>query len=752
MSQNANRSTGGKSRPLAIVKGFFLAIGRVLATFIMVGIITGCIVACVMTVYILKYIGADNAIKLEEVKLGYTSFIYAIDPDTGQEYEVQRLYSGGENRIWISYDQMNSYTKDAIVAIEDKRFWEHQGVDWKRTAGAFLNLFVPIYKTNAGGSTITQQLVKNVTRDDDYRIERKVREIFRALNLAQNYSREQILEAYLNVVPFGNGTNGIQAASNLYFGKDAKDLTLAESAAIVGITQFPGRYDPFVNPDKNKDRQEHILSEMLDQGLIGQAEHDQAVAQQLDFKGEIHFQQIKETPNYFVDYVFEQVVDDLMKKEGYTRSYATNQIYQGGYRIYITMDKKIQEHLEKIYSSSENFPPVYNKVYPQSACVITDTNGKILALVGGIGEKSGARVFNRVTSTRQPGSSIKPLAAYSQAFEYNRVTWSTKIDDHPITLEEPGKAPITWPRNYYGTYYGMMTIEEAIQRSTNTIPVKLVDAIGAKKIFDFLTNELGFENLVEQEVKNGVVVSDVNLSAMALGGMTYGVTPVEMAGGYQIYANGGYYTKPYAYTEVRDSNGKIILKADTNPRQVLSKDTAVVVNKLLQRVVAAAPGTGRQANLGNMPTAGKTGTSSEDVDQWFLGITPYYVCQVWLGYDKQLPENNYGTIGYATYPPPVLFKTIMAPLHEGLEYKSFVESDSVVSKEYCTITGDLATSSCPKSVGWYKKSRIPSMCSGNHQVETEAPPQQNTPPQSPGGQQQAEAGFSIFDRITPSQQ
>jgi len=756
-NKNAPRNGSGKPKRPGAFTSFRNVLGiiwRGIATVIMVGIITGCIVACIMTVYILRYIGADDEISLESVKLGYTSIVYATDSKTGETIELQRLYRGGENRIWVDYEQMNEYTKDAIVAIEDKRFWQHSGVDWKRTVAAGLNLFVPLSGTNAGGgSTITQQLIKNITQDDDYRIERKVREIFRALNLSKRYSREQILEAYLNVVPFGNGTNGIQSAANLYFNKDAKDLTLAESAAIVGITQYPGLYDPFVNPDQNKKRREHILDEMLDQEKITQAEYNKAMTQILDFKGEQHFEAIKTTQSYFVDHVINEVISDLMEEKGYTYNYASDQLLGSGFRIYTTVDPDIQKHLEEIYSSSDNFPTVYNQTYPQSASVITDPNGKILAMVGGIGEKEGARILNRATqSKRQPGSSIKPLAAYAMAFEYNKATWSTKFDDSPIMLEQPGGTTTAWPRNYYGRYDGMMTVDEAIQRSTNTIPVKLVQAIGEKRVFDFLTQDLHFHSLIERETVGNAVMSDVNLSSMALGGMTYGVTPLEMAGGYQIYNNGGQFTEPYSYTKVLDSQGRTILEKDLTPRTALSRDTAVIINKLLQRVVNGPRGTGVAANLGNMPTAGKTGTSSEDVDQWFIGMSPYYVCQVWLGYDHQtyVDKNGYtrtNTINYGgSYPPPILFKTIMQPLHEGLEVKSFPESDAVVSLQYCTITGDQAAETCTsRGTGWYKKSQPLRMCTG-HAIVEEKPENADTSTASDSNNDSDDEP-GIFDRL-----
>jgi penicillin-binding protein 1A len=302
------------------------------------------------------------------------------------------------------------------------------------------------------------------------------------------------------------------------------------------------------------------------------------------------------------------------------------------------------------------------------------------------------------------------------------------VDDHPINLAQPGQPDRLWPTNHYGSSRGMMTIDNAIANSVNTVAVKVISSVTLDASFNFLKNDLNFHSLVENEVTASGRQSDRAIAPLAIGAMTYGVTPLEMAGGYQIFANGGNFTTPYAYTKVVDQNGKVILEPDTTPRQVIGEDTSVVLNKLLQRVVTSGWGTGGSANLGTtMPTAGKTGTSEWDIDQWFIGLTPYHVCQVWLGFDtpQELKVNpNTGTrqwvkntIGYNNYPPPLLWKTIMQPISEKLDPKPFLESDDVVSATFCQITGNLATSACPSTgVGWYKRSRMPPTCTGNHVI------------------------------------
>lgn len=715
-----------------VIGGFFGFLGRLFATILMVGIITGCIVAAVLTVYILGMVGAEEQIDLDVERLGYSSTMVAYDKD-GREVELQKLYLPDNNRIWVDYDDISRHVVEALIAIEDKRFAEtevdengnlqliggHQGVDWRRTFGAFVDMLLP-GTVKGGGSTITQQLIKNLTGDKEVRVDRKVREIFRGLDLEKRYTKRQILETYLNVVSFGAGTDGIESAALTYFGKHAKDLDLAEAACIVGITQYPTYYNPRLFPENNKIRQEDVLWEMLQQGKITQKEFDDACDEKLHILSNDVQQAEQQVMSYFEDHVINTVLKDLQEQKDWTASYAFQQLYKGGYKIYTTVDMDMQAYLEEFYLNTDKFPPVRNAEYPQSCATILAPDGRLLAVVGRIGEKVGDRTFNIATmGTRQPGSSLKPLGPYALAFEYDLAYWSMSIVDGPINLVEQGKPDRQWPTNYYSGYHGPMTIARAVQISTNTVAAKLTQTIGPQAIFDFLHDRLNFYSIIDGVIVDGQSKSDVGLAPMALGALTYGVTPLEMAGGYQIYANGGTFTTPYCYTKVEDSNGNVILKADTAPRRVLSEDTAVVMNKLLQTVTTETGATGTTARFASMPTAGKTGTSEHDVNQWFIGMTPYYICQVWLGYEREAYVDEYGnvkpsTILYNSYGPPILWKAIMEPLHEGLEARQFPESEGVVSKAYCTQTGLLATSNCTSvGNGWYKASRLPHSCPGH---------------------------------------
>ncbi len=691
-------------------------IGSIIAVLLMIGIITACIVACVLTVYVLNTLDSSDKIVLDSAAMSYTTIIYAQDPETGEDIELQRVQNS-ENRIWVDYDQIPQAMKDAAVATEDMRFWNHSGIDLRRTIGATLNYLNPMATDYYGGSTITQQVVKNVTDDNDFRVDRKIREIFRAINLEKNYSKEQILETYLNTIALGNGTNGVQSAANVYFGKDVGELTAAECASIIAITQNPSKWNPFQHPDNNRKRQLYVLDSMHEQTrpdgtpMLTDAQYKAAVDQKMVFEAEQFTESITEVQNWFIDTVYEEVLRDLVEKAGYTEAGALTALRTAGLRIYTTVDPEMQEYLEAAYLDPATFPAINNAEYPESAFVILNLQGEIKAIVGSNREKTGARLFNRATSAkRQPGSSIKPLSVYSLSVEYGIVNYSTIIEDSPIQLN-PNDPTSLWPKNSNNAYLGRMTVVEAIQRSTNTVAVKTMQILTPKVAYDFMINQLGFTTLLP---------SDADLAPMSIGALTEGVTPLEMAAGYQMFGNGGLYYAPHSYTKVMDAEGNLILENKAVPKRVISLETATIMNQLLQRVTDSYPGTGTPAKFNAMPIAGKTGTSQNDENQWFIGVTPYYVGACWLGYDEL------ETINYAGhyYPPPLIWKTIMSHVHEGLEVKPFTfgNSANVAQLAYCRTSGNLFNESfCSmvnaetgaetnRGVGWYNTANLPQVC------------------------------------------
>ena len=685
------------------------AIGRAFLTVFLILVITGCIVGTVFAIYILQYVNIDPGVDIRNIKLNYTSIIWATDAN-GENYELKRLHSE-ENRIWVDIDQMPVHLQKAAIAAEDKRFEYHHGVDWKRTIYSAINEVLHLSKRQ-GGSTITQQLIKNITKNDEVRVERKIKEIFSALNLEKEYTKSEILEAYLNTIHLGNNTNGVQAAANLYFGKDVSELTLAESASIIAITQYPVYYNPFSYPENNKERQLYILDEMVKAGFISQEERDAAAAEELHFQKQQYNETITATNSWYVDAVIEEVKDDLCAQYGYNSRSAMQKILSGGLQIYTVYDKNVQESLEKIFENDDEYiPKVYNKEQPQAAMAVLGYDGSILGLVGGRGTKDGSRSYNRATmSFRSPGSTIKPIGLYALAIDQNLVNWSTYFEDAPfLDLNDDGVPE--WPVNYYsGQRYGShMTIQKAIEVSCNTIAAKTCQMVGYNNVFDFLTQKLHFSQIQQNIVINGKVFTDNAIAPMSTGSLTKGVSVVEMAAAYAMFGNGGVYCTPHTYTVVYDASGNRLLTDKSNPQRVLSQDTASLMNKLLQSVVTGTNGSGKPARFTReIELAGKTGTTSNNKDLWYVGFTPEYTAAVWIGFDEQ-KVIRYGS----PYPPPSLWGTAMKEIYSHIDdpKTTFSLSKNLVQLEYCTETGLIASSGCPTTAkGWYLTSRIPETC------------------------------------------
>lgn len=682
---------GERNIGISILKWF----GATIGTLLMVMLVTGVMFACIFAVYCKNYL-ADTAldVNVEELKLNEKSYIYYFDKNSGKYEVLDTLFI--ENRTWVPYEELPEYVFNALVAIEDHRFWDHHGVDWYRTLGAAYNIFLGDGST-FGGSTITQQVIKNTTGKDEVTVRRKLTEIFSALQFDEKYGKETTLELYINLVYFSQGCHGIEAAAQTYFGKHASELSLAEAASIVGITNLPTYYDPYQNRDNNKARQETILYAMKNYGYINEEEYQAAKAEKLVFKRDIQSTSSvstnKKVQSYFVDQVIEDVIKDLMEQRGVSRRIAQNYLYTGGYKIYVTMDSDIQAAIDEVYTNPEYWPALSDadslEKPPQSAIVVVDnSSGKVLGMYGGLGEKTGDRVRNRASQmTKQPGSSIKPLAIYAPALESGLLNPNSVMTDMPAMLDG-AKNP--YPKNYDRIYYGQMTVMEAVQHSTNTIPVQLVRTMGPERCFEFAKYKMGLSTLVEGEYRNDAYFSDAQIASMALGGLTDGVTVEEMAAAYAVFPNAGVYNAPYTYTKVEDANGRVILEHGDEGTAVIAESTAFYMNNMLQNVVTS--GTGIYARLSNMPAAGKTGTTDDDYDRWFVGYTPYYSCAVWYGFDY---NHQIKTVS-GTSPAVPLWKAVMEKIHENLETKDFFtpETGDIVKVGFCRDSGLLATDAC----------------------------------------------------------
>lgn len=650
------------------------------------------------------FLGCNEIVSnIKNYKMNMTSVIY-VRNDNGDWEEYQRIH-GNENRIWVDIENIPQRLIDAFVSIEDQRFYSHGGVDWKRTTGAFLNYlpFIKLYSSNQGGSTITQQLIKNITSDNDDSATRKMREISRALLIEKMLDKTTILEAYLNTISLGNGICGVQVAANYYFNKNVDELTLAECAALAGITKNPSAYNPDTKPEGNKSRREDVLYKMYELEKITYEEYTEALteeivvdkSQQQDFEIPIN--------DYFVDTLISDIIDDLSEKYNCSTETASTMLYNGGYKIYATVDKDIQSTMESVYLKQKTYfsqKSSDKKSNVQSAMTIMDYNGHILGIVGGVGEKTVNRGLNRaVDSPRQPGSTMKPLGVYVQAIDNGDINYSTMVEDKPIDkYYKDGKKG---PKEWYGYYAGNMTVAKALERSANTIPCWLLkDTVGIENSYNFLIQKLHFKYLNND---------DKNLSSLALGGCQYGITTTESAAAYAIFGNGGKYYEPTTYLRVLDINDEIVLEAKEG-EQVIKESTATVMNRLLQNVVYGSQGTGKGiASYSKMKVYAKTGTSSESKDLWMVAGTPYYVGSVWYGFDK--PENITNAGAAAK-----VWRDIMTQIHKGLEEKEFEYSDDVIEAKYCNVTGNLAMPSCySTSVGYYISGVEIETCKVSHQ-------------------------------------
>lgn len=675
--------------------------------FIKIFLITLCIFMLAVGIAIggaiLGYWGDVDEIDVDSLTLNQNSIIVYNDPVTGKETELQKINST-ENREWVNIQDIPEALQKAVISIEDERFMEHKGYDLPRTAKATVtwvwNKITGKRGVSLGGSTITQQLIKNVTGEDDQTPTRKVREISRAVALEKKLDKTQILELYLNCIYLSHGCNGVGTAAKTYFDKDVKNLTLAECASIAGITQNPAAYDPIDNPENNKERQMLVLGKMLELGYITEAEYSDAAVEKLNIKnGGESDDNTPKTNSYFVDQVILDVINDL-QKVGYSESLAKKIIYSGGVKIEAAYDPKIQEIVEKFYSSEKNF--IGTGV--QSAITVIDVNtGQIVGIAGGIGEKTASLTLNRASqSPRQPGSTIKPISAYAPGIENGTIYPGSVFDDKATSYNG-------WtPRNYDYNYRGMVDVRRAVRTSLNTTPVEIINKMGPQTSYDFLTQKFKLSTLVASRNVNGDIYTDIGLSPLALGGLTDGATTLEMAAAYASFANGGLYYKPYTYIRVTDRDGNELLSSDRIGTPILKESTAYIMTQLLKEVVES--GTGRGASISNAAyTAGKTGTTSDNMDRWFIGYTPEYVAAIWYGYDT--PKEI--TVG--SNPCIPVFRSIMNKVQATVSSsKSLKQPDSVTRINYCAYTGMRATSACPSLTYYCDKDNLPSYCNGKH--------------------------------------
>ncbi|MDD4188942.1 MAG: transglycosylase domain-containing protein [Eubacteriales bacterium] len=631
------------------------------------------------------------------IKSGLTTFVY----DKDLNVMSQLVGSENLNREILAYSQIPENLIHALVAIEDERFYKHNGVDFIRTIAA-IGKYVTGAGDTHGGSTITQQLVKVVTGNDKQSPQRKVQEWWIAMSLEDDLEKWQIVTEYLNRIYMGNGCYGVQAASKTYFEKDCRDLNLAECAVIAGIINAPGTYDPFTTKGRiaAKERQELILDAMLTQGWIDMQEYKTAADAELAYAVPSDISTGLSIQSYFTDKVVNDVIADLVSKYDVSEDTAELMVYNNGLNIFTTQDPSIQTVMDEVFLKEEYFS-YKNKMAgqydeePQAAMLIMDPyTGHVLAMYGGAGEKTGSRTFNRaVQLDRHPGSSIKPIAVYGPAIDLGLITPATVIDDIPVRMysiyDGEDKLEELYPLNFEtGIYFGLTDVRNALKNSRNVV---------AALIFrDILTpqNSVDYLKKVNLNRENEQYVS------LALGGPADGMSPLEMAAAYSSFPNKGIYTEPITYTEVTDSEGKVLLEKKQNYNKVYSEATAYIMIDLMKEVTksggTAALNIGPSFTVadGEIPIAGKTGTAGDNRDKWFVGYTPYYVAASWYGYDNVTYPIAIDT-GEESWIAQKMWREVMSKIHENLPAADFEKpATGIVTRTICKYSGKIASPLC----------------------------------------------------------
>ena len=700
--------------------------GRVIGTILLVFVLTAAIFAGIFSAYINSSMRGRVEVYLDEFETKVSTELYYQEPSSGEWTMYHTLFLDSENRIWADLEQIPKDLQKAVVAIEDKRFYTHKGVDWHGTARA---IFSTIFGGSVqGGSTITQQLVKNVTGDNQNTVKRKVMEIYRAQELEKRYEKDEILEAYLNEVYFGYSCYGVVTASLKYFNKDVSELTLAECASLVAITNNPSLYDPLQTDwglENNRTRQLLVLGAMLEQGKIDQAAYDAAKEENVVFSngytilggrvdvdtdkkddtdtagGDEQPEEETETAtssqSYFTDAVIEDVAAALVEKYGLTDStnpvtgevttafeQGVNMVYGKGYKIYTTQNPDYQKIAEEVCTDTSNLP--YTSTYTNSygeketeqlqvgMTIVDPYTGYVVAMVGGAGVKQYDRGWNWATSARQCGSAIKPISVYAPALDDGTINGASTIDDYPVMVLNGS----VYPKNANGRYMGLTPLHTAIARSTNTCAVRVVQEYGTSRSYDFMTNKLGFTTLTSQDAQQ--------VGNMGLGGLDRGVTTEEMAAAFAAFANEGIYTAPRTFIRVEDADGNVILENEAKASVAMKDTTAALMNSLLQEVING--GTGYEGRISGMHVAGKTGTTNNDQDRYFVGYTPYYSCAVWVGY-----VHNQRIVASGN-PAASMWQKVMSRIHADLPDKDFFSCSGLTYVKVCADSGLLATDSC----------------------------------------------------------
>ena len=627
--------------------------------------------------------------KIEQMRTA--TRIFTLQDGEWVEWEEERIL-GRENFEYAPIEKIPQYLIDAFISIEDKRFLSHKGVDWYRSAGAVLNYFAN-FGGKFGGSTITQQLIKNVTGRDEVSIERKIREMFWALELEKSLSKNEILELYLNIINLSDNCYGVGIAAQRYFSKDISELSLLECASIAAITNNPSYYNPINHPENNAMRRDVIIKEMYLQGFISQDEFEENYGAEIVLKPNDSVVKTQ-VHSWYVDMVINDVIIDLQSKRGLTSSEANALVFGGGLDIYIQIDMEIQQIMEEYYENTANF--ISGEGAQSSMIIIDPKSGDILGVVGAIGEKQGNRIQNYATDTlRPPGSTIKPISVYAPALERGIINYASVYDDVPFAFNKTSSGALSpWPKNANGIYHGLSTMSYAMANSTNTIPLQILDELGLSHSFYFLYDKLHLNELIEKgKDANGSFITDMNYAALALGQLNYGISVRDITAAYSIFADNGNYHNARSYSLVMDSQGNVVLQNEIVSERVISDGNAEIMTKLMQDVVNG--GTANVLTVKNkVAIAAKTGTTQDNKDRWCISYTPSLLCGVWYGYEypKEIPraEKDHFLNALDT----VLNRIYERDVRSSYKDRKFEESAGLTQVEYCMDSGLLVADAC----------------------------------------------------------
>ena len=658
----------------------------------------------ILTVKIYREISFEGDERLFESAVSFNSTtFYANGSDTIDYLPIAIETSGGMRKTFFSIDEISPLIKRGFVAVEDKIFFEHNGIDLKRTLMATANYLSGRDKV-FGASTITQQVVKNISGDNQLSIKRKLQEIIRAFHIERNYTKEEILEVYLNVIPMSENIYGVGAAARAYFGKDPSDLLPEEAATLIGITNAPTAYNPYINPDACKRKRDIVLSVMYDDGVISKVEYEKAKSAPLSVIA--RDEMVDRFDSWFVETVIDEVVADYSDKYDISASAARMTLLSGGYKVYTTMDIDVQKKLEEYFENTANFPEEIRDGLNYAMTVTDADTGYLVGVIGGVGKKSGNRLLNHATAPYVPASTLKPIALYAPLIDEGTINWATVFDDVPVSFIEEGEGYREYPRNSPAVYNGLTTVKDAIRNSKNTIAVRLCNIRTPKKIFASLRDDFGFSSLIERE--GGL--TDIAVAPMALGQLGRGVSLLKMTESYSVFPGEGEWREATSYISLVDYNGKPILEKEQGKRQIFKSTTARIMNQLL--IAVTDDGTAKSITLKNkISTAGKTGTSGGNKDKSFIGYTPYYTAGIWCGYDGDK------AIGSLSKSHLKIWDEVMHLLHEdkiNSESKREFSTDGLIRLPYCKDSGKAYTDVCRydprgnrQEIGYFTEDNIP---------------------------------------------